>query len=395
MYYTSVVTNRNNTEAISVKLEGSDLAIFFCLEEGVPVRCSGRLGDSANTYIITKDSGDTFKANYRIVFYGLPENYPTLTIADFEKFLELLNAYTIYLTYFAKSIEKLTLLDKLVNSAPAVKVFDNSSVQYLPVYLGQMASVYFDAPGIPDGGVANKTVLVPKSILPFDSVMACKLEQTENTLECTRSLIIKHFFTRGNYIIIPNLTMEFKPTHFLRCGGLLASAGGIEFPIELEEGVNVSYKPSRPSIIRQVHPTYDLFNKQVIKDENDNVLNENDSVPTGLLRVDVDVIRDNNVRITYGGVDVWTNELILTPRHQTFPKLEFSIDGISNEPLFIRVHGITDLNVYPQQLATSGIETSNTTWEKREEDGDTIFQTSKPVNVNTDDFINVSVGWRL
>ena len=370
MYY--LATYKNDTPDIStieVSLAAPNLAIFFCLDNSIPEELVLK-EKKDNTYTFTKANGNSIGLG-RITVYGLPLDlkYNPFRIREntFLPLAEYTMAYAIYLKYFetqeVTGLEKLLIDGLLVAPAVIDKVDialeENKKLSYF------LAKAYDNITSsqvqLKDGLITDKTILAYMPALrASDNLLVAHTRRVDDYLLCESSTILhKERFIRlkSGLVLIPTASFNFVANALYPCAGLYVDNNtGIQIPTQVNAPFPMRYNVleafvnSNPRTAVNASPFVN-FNLAEADDKEGYSLNKTAKPPETLL-------------VKFGVIE-HPQTLTLAPKDLTLTRILYSVPEKVEYPQFlITVNTDVDARIYPQLLSTSGIESSNTSWDR-------------------------------
>ena len=381
MYYTHKFVISANTPSIDfIGVEG--LINFFCYDNTKPLLLKATV--IGGTYRLTRFDGSMFRANSRVIVYGLPKTI--VAPKNPEAFLELLVAYSIWLYVFNR--------EQTINTARIVspRLINNISYNLNSYYLGKILTEFVkgDVPKIAN----NKTLLIPGKFKASDNIFIANMEEQENNFVCNNSLIVKNFFIYDNFIAIPNISLSFVPTHYLRCAGQFISIGTNAIPIEVDSTKPIEYKTAANITVPTLPINVGLYASYTLRQSSTILAKDAMTTAENIKLVKLNTAQ-TPIRVEYGVGTTLKGFFDIIPSDFTAKKINFTLNpDDSGEAIYILLKTNKTINFKPQQLFTAGIEMSNDSWTKTTTDANETLFTLKH-NIHAEDTILITIGWRL
>ena len=396
MYYAKRLTAVNSIY-VQVNLLAKDLKLFFCMENDIPSALS--LVDYRDGgYVLKKQNGEVFVGDGFTTFYGLP-NLDDPPPKDLKALVDYVVAYTIYQKFFLiKDNESFMDLENRLRGEGFPRVFDpidvvRASLNRNPYFAYIMSRYASSEPLL--SPITDKMLVLYKELERNDSLFIGDMEELDEKYICRKCKIVDDFHLLGNIVVIPNLSLDFTPTHFLRCSVKFASLGNIfDIPLQVNIDKPIEYNNISPVEVGDFLKVANPFKKYELK-LGVATIEENSLVGPGTVTLSETLSDDVITVVKYGYLNQALRSIEFDISSFSYPKLTFDLTPENPANLYIEVDRVLEDGIIPQQLATSGIEDNNNSWLKVVDRtlNKTIFTSAMPVYVES--ATKLSIGWRF
>ena len=355
----------------------------FCVEYGSIFTNLQIDKKTENVYVLSKPGGGVFaSAGYIYVFF-MPAERP---IND----AKLLTEYTIgqaVLKRFATKTRVVNRYNQVIAPTEAKVVTNPLNTVSFEHYKGLILD-----------SVVNKrylatlpgTVVVPGTISSTSNMFITDGVASSSNIVITKSIIADSAFQlTPDLIAIPNVGGTFAPTLTFKCSTPLVRLGDITIPIDVQTTAPIQYNFVGSNFrVTAFTRLTDLFKRLALTGSVTSVIQGGVTIGTQTITVNYNTYNTNNYTINYGPESATNRSVVVTIGDITLPVI--TLENIQNEKAVIKITPKLTIDATPQQVALSGIDSASTSWIKSTTATETIYTSSKPLNI---DETGIKIGW--